>query len=71
MVSDVDNANMASATVSISAGFAAGQDVLAAVTVVRISHASYNSSSGVLTLSGSDTKANYQSVLRSVTYFTQ
>ena len=68
VVSDVDNANMVSATVSFTAGFATGQDLLSATTSATNITANYNSATGVLTLSGSDTKANYQSVLRSVTY---
>ena len=68
VVSDVDNANMVSATVSFTAGFATGQDLLSATTSATNITANYNGATGVLTLSGSDTKANYQTVLRSVTY---
>jgi hypothetical protein len=68
-VTDVDNANMASATVAIGTGFATGQDVLDAnVTGTGIGK-SYNAATGVLTLTGSDTKTHYQQVLDSVTYF--
>ena len=66
-VSDVDNANLASATVSITAGFASGQDTLAFSNQNGIT-GNWNSSTGVLTLSGSATLANYQAALRSVTY---
>ena len=67
-VADPDNVTLAGATVSVSANFVAGEDVLAAnVTGTGIT-ASYNSTTGVLTLSGSDTLADYQSVLQSVTY---
>jgi hypothetical protein len=66
-VSSVDNLDLASATVSISTGFFAG-DALAAVTTGTAITASYNASTGVLTLSGSDTLAHYQTVLDSVTY---
>src|SRR5262249_10361091 len=68
-ITDPDNTNLASATVSITSGFVSGQDVLAATTVGTSIVASYNSSTGVLTLSGSDTLAHYQAVLQSVTYF--
>ena len=66
-VSDVDSLDLASATVSIGTGFFAG-DTLAAVTTGTAITASYNASTGVLTLSGSDTLANYQTVLDSVAY---
>src|SRR5271165_1845329 len=65
--SDVDSLNLASATVSISTGFLAG-DVLGAVTTGTSISASYNTSTGVLSLSGSDTVAHYQTVLDAVTF---
>jgi len=64
---DVDNLNLASASVSISTGFFAG-DTLAATTTGTGITASYNASTGVLTLSGSATLANYRKVLDSVTF---
>src|SRR6185295_4081162 len=64
-VTDSDGANISSATVSISASYASGEDVLAFTNQFGIS-GSY--SSGVLTLTGTTTKANYQTALRSVTY---
>ncbi len=67
-VTDPDNTTLASATVSITANFAVGEDVLAATTTGTSIVASYNATTGVLTLSGSDTMANYQQVLRTVTY---
>ncbi|QLE42087.1 hypothetical protein FD723_17785 [Nostoc sp. C052] len=66
-VSDVDSANLSSATVSITSGFASTQDLLAFTGQNGIT-GNYNSSTGVLTLTGSATVANYQAVLRSVTY---
>ncbi|MBN3961089.1 cadherin-like domain-containing protein [Nostoc sp. NMS8] len=66
-VSDVDSANLSSATVSITSGFASAQDILAFTGQNGIT-GNYNSSTGVLTLTGSATVANYQTVLRSVTY---
>jgi hypothetical protein len=68
-VTDVDNANMSSATVAIGTGFATGQDVLDANVTGTTIGKSYNAATGVLTLTGSDTKAHYQQVLDSVTYF--
>ena len=66
-VADLDNANLASATVSITGGFQSGQDVLTFVDQNGIS-GNYDPGTGVLTLSGSSSAANYQAALRSVTY---
>jgi Ca2+-binding RTX toxin-like protein len=66
-VSDVDSANLVSATVSISSGFISAQDTLTFTAQNGIT-SSYNSSTGVLTLTGSATLANYQTALRSITY---
>ena len=66
-VSDVDNATLAGASVQISTNFNGMQDVLAFTPTGAIS-GSYAAASGTLTLSGSDTIANYQAALRSVTY---
>src|SRR4029079_18891634 len=64
-VTDVDSANLASATVSITANFVTGQDVLGFTTQNGIT-GSFNSTTGVLTLTGSSSVANYQTALRSV-----
>jgi Domain of unknown function (DUF4347)/Cadherin domain/Bacterial cadherin-like domain len=66
-LSDVDNANLGSATVTISAGFASAEDTLAFTDQNGIS-GSWNAGTGVLTLTGSATVANYQTALRSITY---
>ncbi|MEH2328405.1 cadherin-like domain-containing protein, partial [Nostoc sp.] len=66
-ISDVDSANLASATVSITSGFTSAEDILAFTNQNGII-GSYNSSTGVLTLTGSSTVANYQTALRSITY---
>lgn len=68
-LSDVDNTTLASATVRISAGtFTGDGDVLAAnVTGTGIT-ATYNATTETLLLSGTDTLAHYQQVLRSVTF---
>src|SRR5262249_23309079 len=58
--SDPDNTKVVGATVSIG-GFFAG-DVLSDTPVGAVT-SSYNSSTGVLTLTGVDSFANYQSVL--------
>ncbi|MEZ5658212.1 MAG: cadherin domain-containing protein [Burkholderiaceae bacterium] len=64
---DPDNANLASATVSISVNYVNGEDVLAFTDTASITGA-WNAATGVLTLSGADTVAAYQAALRSVTY---
>jgi hypothetical protein len=66
-LSDIDSVNMSSATISITGGFQTDQDVLAFTNQNGIT-GSYNAGTGVLTLSGSATGANYQTALRSVTY---
>jgi len=66
-VTDSDNANLTGATVAITANFVSGEDVLAFVNQLGIT-GSFNSGTGVLTLSGTTTVANYQTALRSVTY---
>src|SRR5205807_10610817 len=63
-VSDPDNANLASAAVTISAGLQAG-DTLHFTNQNGIT-GSY--SGGVLTLTGSSSVANYQTALRSITF---
>jgi hypothetical protein len=66
-VTDGDSANLANATVAITGGFDSTQDTLAFTNQNGIT-GNYNSGTGVLTLSGSSSVANYQTALRSVTY---
>ncbi|MGM3309110.1 DUF4347 domain-containing protein [Anabaena sp. WFMT] len=66
-VSDLDSANLASATVSITSGFVSGQDILSFTNQNGIT-GSYNSTTGVLTLTGAATVANYRTALRTITY---
>ncbi|MDP2034757.1 MAG: tandem-95 repeat protein [Polaromonas sp.] len=66
-VGDVDNANLTGATISIGTGFTSGQDVLGFATMGAIT-GSYNATTGVLTLSGTATVAQYEAALRTVTY---
>ena len=69
--SDPDNLTLAGATVRIAGGsFAGDGDVLAANTAGTAITASYNAATETLTLSGSDTPANYQQVLDTVTFVT-
>jgi hypothetical protein len=65
-VSDVDDANLESATITITNLLDAGSETLAANTSGTSITATYVAPT--LTLSGSDTVANYQQVLRSITY---
>jgi hypothetical protein len=68
-IDDANDGDLLSATVSISGGpLDAGSETLAATTTGTNITASYNSATGVLTLSGNDTLANYQQVIESVTY---
>ncbi|UVL30931.1 VCBS domain-containing protein [Pseudomonas donghuensis] len=66
-VTDIDSSNLTGATVSITSNFATGQDVLAFTNQNGIT-GSYNAGTGVLTLTGAATVAQYQTALRSVTY---
>jgi len=69
VVSDVDNPTLASATIQITGGYVAGEDLLTFTAVPGIS-GSFNGATGTLTLSatGATTMADWQSVLQSVAY---
>nr|MDZ8007734.1 hypothetical protein [Nostoc sp. DedSLP05] len=67
ILSDVDSANLVSATVKIASGFVSSEDTLNFTNQNGIS-SSYTKSTGVLTLTGTATVADYQTALRSVTY---
>ncbi|MHB1036487.1 MAG: DUF4347 domain-containing protein [Pirellulales bacterium] len=67
VVSDVDNANLAGATIRITGNYQSGQDVLAFTNTANIT-GNWNTATGTLTLNGNDSVANYQAALRSVTY---
>lgn len=66
-VTDSDNNLIDGAEVSITNNFISTEDALSFTPTANVS-GSYDPGTGVLTLSGQDTKANYESVLRSVTY---
>jgi VCBS repeat-containing protein len=68
-ISDADDSTMASATVSITAGFLSGADTLSFTNQNGIT-GSYNASTGVLTLTGNASIADYQAALRSVEFST-
>jgi hypothetical protein len=66
-VADVDNTTLASATVRIGTGFVSGQDALSATVSNGVSGI-YTFATGTLVLTGTATVAQYQTILRSVTY---
>lgn len=66
-VSDPDNVNLTGATISLTTGLVTTQDMLLFINQSGISGL-YNSTSGVLTLSGTASLASYQAALRSVKY---
>lgn len=66
-LSDVDDNDLESATIQVTGNYQNGEDVLAFVDTVNIS-GTWDASTGTLTLTGTDTVANYQLALRAVTY---
>lgn len=66
-VSSSDATTLAGATVTISSGFLPGEDSLGFTAQNGIT-GSYDAATGVLTLTGTSSLANYQLALRSVTY---
>jgi VCBS repeat-containing protein len=66
-VSDVDSSDLIGATVSITTNFASGQDVLSFLNTAKIT-GHWDSTTGILTLTGMDTSVNYEAALRSVKY---
>lgn len=66
-LTDTHSTTIAGATIAIVENFAAGEDELSFVNANGIS-GSYNSSTGVLTLSGTASVADYQAALRNVRY---
>jgi hypothetical protein len=69
-LSDLDDTRLSGATLTISGtGYLNdGFELLSAVTTGTAITASFDGSTGVLTLSGTDSVANYQKVMRSITY---
>jgi len=65
--SDYDNTSLTSAIVKFSSYYQTGYDVLSFTDADGIT-GSWNSTTGILTLSGSSSVANYQSALRSIKY---
>jgi hypothetical protein len=65
-LSDIDNTDFVSATITVSSGFTAGDSLSFSNQNGIIG--SYNSNTGVLTLNGLSSVSNYQAALRSITY---
>jgi hypothetical protein len=69
LASDPDNANLQSATVTLTNHPDGAAESLSVDTSgTSITSGAYNSGTGVLSLSGSDTVAHYQQVLRTIVY---
>ena len=68
VLADTDSADLASLTVTITNLLDGAAESLSADTTGTLITASYNTATGVLTLNGADTIANYQQVLRTVRY---
>jgi autotransporter-associated beta strand protein len=67
IVTDAGSSTLASATVTISANYVSGEDVLSFANTASIT-GSFDSSTGTLSLVGTDTVANYQAALRAICY---
>jgi hypothetical protein len=67
-ITDLDDTNIESATIVISAGYVNGQDVLTEGTLLNGVTASWSAATGILTLTGPATKADYETMLESITY---
>ena len=68
-VTDIDSSQLTGATVAIGSGFVVGDDDLHFSNQNGISH-TYNTGTGVLTLTGTASVADYQTALRSVAFST-
>ena len=66
-VTDGDGSNLTGATASMTTNYVNGQDTLSVATQLGIS-GSWNAGTGVLTLTGTTTAANYQTVMRTIMY---
>lgn len=68
-ITDADSNNLTSLTVQISSGYQLGKDVLSFVNQSGIT-GSFNATTGILTLSGSNYVGNYREALRAVKFNT-
>ena len=69
LVSDPDSSNLRSLTIQITSGYQSGNDILSFVNQLGIT-GSFDSTLGVLTLSGSSYVGNYRQALRAVAFNT-
>ena len=67
-ITDVDDTHIESATIAITAGFAQGEDVLAFTDPNGPITGSYDAATGILTLTGSASLADYEAAFQKVTY---
>ena len=67
-LSDLDSTNLVSLIVTLTNPLNSTSEVLSANTSGTLISSSYNSATGELTLTGTDTVTNYQQVLRTITY---
>ncbi len=67
MISDANSYRFSEATVTITDGYVNGEDVIAVVDQLGIT-SSFDTASGVLTLSASEPVSDYQTVLQSLSY---
>jgi hypothetical protein len=66
-VADVDNANIKGAAIQITGNYVNGEDTLTFVNQLGIT-GTWTAATGTLELTGTTTKANYQTALQSITY---
>ena len=66
-IGDLDDTDIESAVIQITGNYANGEDVLAFTNTGTITGV-WDAVTGTMTLTGSDTLANYEAALRSVTY---
>jgi hypothetical protein len=67
VLTDTDNEPLTGANIRISDGYVIGEDILSFTDTTTIT-GSWNSAFGILTLTGSDTVANYQAALNNITF---
>lgn len=67
-VTDIDSANLAGATIQITGNLHNAEDMIAFTNQNGIS-GSFNSATGLMTLSGVSSRANYQTALQSTKYY--
>ncbi|MFN7333196.1 MAG: VCBS domain-containing protein, partial [bacterium] len=68
-LSDVDSANIASATIQITGNFRGSEDRLEVYGLYGNQTATWDANTGTLTITGSQTLARYQTILRTVSYW--